>query len=322
MTDKLIVEDFGGFLSSARGFLGGVKQGASDALGKTIFAPNGKPTSDLPADVYNAEILKSSVIATANKISNILAALPQQDQSTAKSSISEVTSFLKEAYGKLESIITDSKKVIVARNQGKPTPEGAMLDKDRSSDLKEISSRLEQINRPDGVIYKWKNEFMGKHNEKLASSEFLSKGLSLVAKAESIKREIEDVKKLKDNIKNLEADQIIRRSVAAAQEAMGGEGEGGDNRPFKPEDVEVFGKEEDKSEIVNAYRERLKELGIEASGSGKYSSADDGPTKKAMDYLASVTGKTYGNDEDSFKEFQRDLGMFSANRDKIKELIK
>ncbi len=321
MTDKLIVEDFGGFLSSARGFLGGVKQGASDSLGKTIFAPKDKPTADLPADVYNAEILKSSVIATANKISNILSALPPQDQSTAKSSISEVTSFLKEAYGKLEAIITDSKKVIIARNQGKSTPEGAMLDKDRSSDLKEISSRLEQINRPEGVIYKWKNEFMGKHNEKLVSSEFLSKGLALVAKAESIKREIEDVKKYKDNIKNLEADQIIKRSVEAAQNAMGGEDEG-DNRPYKPADVEVFGKEEENSEIVNAYRERLKELGIEASGSGKYSTSDDAATKKAMDYIASVTGKTYGDDEDSFKEFQRDLGMFSANRDKIKELIK
>ena len=321
MTDKLIVEDFGGFLSSARGFLGGVKQGASDSLGKTIFAPKDKPTADLPADVYNAEILKSSVIATANKISNILSALPPQDQSTAKSSISEVTSFLKEAYGKLEAIITDSKKVIIARNQGKPTPDGAMLDKDRSSDLKEISSRLEQINRPEGVIYKWKNEFMGKHNEKLVSSEFLSKGLALVAKAESIKREIEDVKKYKDNIKNLEADQIIKRSVEAAKNAMGGE-DGGDNRPYKPADVEVFGKDEENSEIVNAYRERLKELGIEASGSGKYSTSDDAATKKALNYIASVTGKTYGDDEDSFKEFQRDLGMFSANRDKIKELIK
>lgn len=321
MADKLIVEDFGGFLSSARGFLGGVKQGASDTLGKTIFAPKDKPVADLPADVYTSEILKSSIIATANKISNILMALPAQDQNTAKSSISEVTSFLKEAYGKLEAIITDSKKVIIARNQGKATPEGAMLDKDRSSDLKGISAKLEQINRPDGVIYKWKNEFLGKHNEKLVSSEFLSKGLALIAKAESIKNEIEDVKKYKKNIKDLEAGEVVNRSIQGAKDLVGGDEEG-DNRPYKPADIEVFGKDEDKSEVVNAYRERLKELGIEVSGSGKYSSSDDPATKKAMDYIASVTGKTYGNDEESFKEFQRDLGMFSVNRDKIKELIK
>ena len=320
MAEKLIVEDFGGFLASARGFLGGVKQGASDALGKTIFQPKDKPVADLPSDVYSAEILKSSVIATANKISNILMALPSQDQASAKSSISEVTSFLKEAYGKLEAIITDSRKVIVARNQGKPTPDGAMLDKDRSSDLKEISSRLEQINRPDGVIYKWKNEFMGKHNEKLVSSSYLEKGLSLVAKAESIKSEIEDVKKYKQNIKDLESEEIINRSIEGAKKVIGDEE--GDTRPYKPADVKVFAKEDEDTETVKAYRGRLKELGIDAPGDGKYSSSDDAATKKAMTYIASVTGKTYGDDEESFKEFQRDLGMFSANRDKIKELIK
>lgn len=320
MADRLIVEDFGGFLASARGFLGGVKQGASDALGKTIFQPKDKPVADLPSDVYSAEILKSSVIATANKISNILMAIPSQDQPSAKSSISDVTSFLKEAYGKLESIITDSRKVIVARNQGKPTPDGAMLDKDRSSDLKSISSRLEQINRPDGVIYKWKNEFMGKHNEKLVSASYLEKGLALVAKAESIKSEIENVKKYNRNIKNLEAGEVINRSIEGANNIAGGGG--GDIRPYKPADVKVFAKNDEDTEIVKVYRERLKELGIDAPGSGKYSSSDDVATRKAMTYIASVTGKTYKDDEESFKEFQRDLGMFSANRGEIKKLIK
>jgi hypothetical protein len=41
-----------------------------------------------------------------------------------------------------------------------------------------------------------------------------------------------------------------------------------------------------------------------------------------MTYLATVTGKVYGTDDEAFKDFQRDLGMFDANRDKIKELIK
>jgi hypothetical protein len=319
MTDRL-VEDFGGFLASARGFLGGVKQGASDALGKTIFAPKEKPVADLPSDVYSAEILKSSIIATANKIGNILMALPQQDQSAAKSSISEVTTFLKDSYGKIESIIVDSKKVIVARNQGKPTPEGAMLDKTRTATLNEISSRLEQINRPDGVIYKWKNEFLGKHNEKLVSASYLDKGLALIAKAESLRLEIENVKKYKQNIKDIEAEEVIKRSIEAGKEAI--QGEDGDNRPYKPADVKVFSKEDEDTETVQAYRERLKNLGIESSGSGKYSTSDDEATKKAMTYLATVTGKVYGTDDEAFKDFQRDLGMFDANRDKIKELIK
>jgi len=319
MTDRL-VEDFGGFLASARGFLGGVKQGASDALGKTIFAPKEKPVADLPSDVYSAEILKSSIIATANKIGNILMALPQQDQSAAKSSISEVTTFLKDSYGKIESIIVDSKKVIVARNQGKPTPEGAMLDKTRTATLNEISSRLEQINRPDGVIYKWKNEFLGKHNEKLVSASYLDKGLALIAKAESLKLEIENVKKYKQNIKDIEAEEVIKRSIEAGKEAI--QGEDDDNRPYKPADVKVFSKEDEDTETVQAYRERLKNLGIESSGSGKYSTSDDEATKKAMTYLATVTGKVYGTDDEAFKDFQRDLGMFDANRDKIKELIK
>ncbi len=319
MTDRL-VEDFGGFLASARGFLGGVKQGASDALGKTIFAPKEKYVAELPSDVYSAEILKSSIIATANKIGNILMALPQQDQSAAKSSISEVTTFLKDAYGKIESIIVDSKKVIVARNQGKPTPEGAMLDKTRTATLNDISSRLEQINRPDGVIYKWKNEFLGKHNEKLVSASYLDKGLALIAKAESLRLEIEDVKKYKQNIKDLEAEEVVKRSIEAGKEVV--QGEDGDNRPYKPKDVKVFSKDDEETEIVQAYRDRLKNLGIESSGSGKYSSSDEDATKKAMTYLGTVTGKVYGTDDEAFKDFQRDLGMFDANRDKIKELIK
>lgn len=319
MTDRL-VEDFGGFLASARGFLGGVKQGASDALGKTIFAPKEKPVADLPSDVYSAEILKSSVIATANKIGNILMALPQQDQSAAKSSISEVTTFLKDAYGKLESIIVDSKKVITDRNQGKGTPEGAMLDKTRTATLKEISSRIEQINRPDGVIYKWKNEFLGKHNEKLVSASYLDKGLALIAKAESMRNEIENVNKYKENIENLEAGNVVNRAVVSAQETV--EGDDVDNRPYKPSDTKVFSKEDEDTESVKAYRERLKNLGIESSGTGKYSSSDDEATKRAMTYLATVTGKVYGTDDEAFKDFQRDLGMFDANRDKIKELIK
>jgi hypothetical protein len=319
MTDRL-VEDFGGFLASARGFLGGVKQGASDALGKTIFAPKEKPVADLPSDVYSAEILKSSVIATANKIGNILMALPSQDQSAAKSSISEVTGFLKDAYGKLESIIVDSKKVIVARNQGKPTPEGAMLDKARTATLKEISSRLEQINRPDGVIYKWKNEFLGKHNEKLVSASYLDKGLGLIAKASALRNEIENVKKYKQNIKDLEAEEVVKRSIEGTKELI--QGEEGDNRQYKPKDIKVFAKDDEDTETVKAYRERLKNIGIESSGSGKYSSSDEDATKKAMTYLGTVTGKVYGTDDEAFKDFQRDLGMFDLNRDKIKELIK
>ena len=136
----------------------------------------------------------------------------------------------------------------------------------------------------------------------------------------SLLREIEDVKKYKKNIDDLEAGEVIKRSIDAGKELV--QGEDGDNRPYKPSDVKVFSKEDEDTETVKAYRERLKNLGIESSGTGKYSSSDDEATKRAMTYLATVTGKTYGTDDEAFKDFQRDLGMFDANRDKIKELIK
>jgi hypothetical protein len=284
----MLIENFGGFLNTAKKIISGDKESAQ--MG-----------SDVPADLYSAEAIRNMIITTANKVDNIIGMANEKDRAAAKSSAGEIIAFLRESFVKLEEII---------KEQGK----GDMTGNERSSTLSKISSQLDIINRSGGVIDKWKTEFLGKGGSKIAGSALFDKGKSLVEKARSIMKVIEDTKAIKDKIKSTEFDQIIKRSIEAAS--------GTDMRGFKPKQDVFTTDSNNNPEVVQRYRERLKKIGVDTNQEGKYTASDKPSTSQAMQYIGTVTGKTYGYGDEALADFQKDLGAYTDNQDDIKKLFK
>ena len=169
------------------------------------------------------------------------------------------------------------------------------------------------MTRPNGILQKWKDEFMGIKNSKFVGKEFLSKGRGLVEAGKKIMQQVEYVKKLKDQIKSKDLEGVVNRSLAAAK--------GEDTREFKPK---TFGKdpEEQVPEIVKEYRMRLVRLGLVSKDNGDtYGSNDAQMTKQAMGYLGAVTGKVYTDSDESLRDFQRDLGIYVDKQEEIKDIL-
>jgi hypothetical protein len=289
----MLIENFGGFLDKAKEFIAG------NNSGNFIGADKGKG-SDVPADLYTAENLRNLVITTANKVDNIIGMANEKDRAEAKASAGEIISFLRSSFVKLEEIIKEGGK-------------GNMTDKARTSALSDISSQLGIINRNGGVIDKWKTEFLGKSGSKVAGSAYFDKGKALIEKAKSIMKVVGDTKAIKDKLKSTEFDQIIKRSSDAIS--------GGDQREFKPKEDVFTSKENNDPEVVKRYRDRLKMIGVEAKGEGKYTDSDKPSTKQAMQYIGTVTGKTYGDSDDALADFQKDLGAYVSKQDDVKKLL-
>jgi hypothetical protein len=298
--ERHIVEGFGGFLNMAKQFVAGVGKGALD---DTIFSRTEKKEEDIPASVYSAEVLRSAILNTTTTMVNVLAGIDQADKAAAEASAAEMFSFLKDSYKKVYDILEDKKedgpKVITTQKM--------------NSTLSEISSKLDVMTRPNGILQKWKDEFMGIKNSKFVGKEFLSKGRGLVEAGKKIMQQVEYVKKLKDQIKSKDLEGVVNRSLAAAK--------GEDTREFKPK---TFGKdpEEQVPEIVKEYRMRLVRLGLVSKDSGDtYGSNDAQMTKQAMGYLGAVTGKVYTDSDESLRDFQRDLGIYVDKQEDIKDIL-
>lgn len=289
----MLIENFGGFLDKAKEFIAGKNSG-------NFVGSDKNKGADVPADLYTAENLRNLVITTANKVDNIIGMANEKDRAEAKASAGEIIAFLRSSFVKLEEIIKEGGK-------------GSMTDKARSSALSDISSQLGIINRNGGVIDKWKTEFLGKSGSKVAGAAYFNKGKALIEKAKSIMKVVGDTKAIKDKIKSTEFDQIIKRSIDSAS--------GGDMREFKPEKEVFTSQENNEPEVVKRYRDRLKKIGIEAKGEGKYSASDKPSTKQAMHYIGTVTGKTYGDGDEALADFQKDLGAYVSKQDEIKKLI-
>ena len=301
--ERHIVEGFGGFLNMAKQFVAGVGKGALD---NTIFSGTEKKEEDIPASVYSAEVLRSAILNTTTKMVNILDGIDPADKAAAEASAAEMFSFLKDSYKKVYDILKDKEengpKVITTQKM--------------NSTLSEISSKLDVMTRPNGILQKWKDEFMGIKNSKFVGREFLSKGRGLVESGKKIMQQVEYVKKLKDQIKSKDLEGVVNRSLAAMK--------GGDTREFKPKEVKTFGKdpEDQVPEIVKEYRMRLVRLGLVSKDNGDtYGSNDAQMTKQAMGYLGSVTGKVYTDSDESLREFQRDLGIYVDKQDEIKDIL-
>lgn len=298
--ERHIVEGFGGFLNMAKQFVAGVGKGALD---DTIFSRTEKKEEDIPASVYSAEVLRSAILNTTTTMVNVLAGIDQADKAAAEASAAEMFSFLKDSYKKVYDILEDKKedgpKVITTQKM--------------NSTLSEISSKLDVMTRPNGILQKWKDEFMGIKNSKFVGKEFLSKGRGLVEAGKKIMQQVEYVKKLKDQIKSKDLEGVVNRSLAAAK--------GEDTREFKPK---TFGKdpEEQVPEIVKEYRMRLVRLGLVSKDNGDtYGSNDAQMTKQAMGYLGAVTGKVYTDSDESLRDFQRDLGIYVDKQEEIKDIL-
>jgi len=298
--ERHIVEGFGGFLNMAKQFVAGVGKGALD---DTIFSRTEKKEEDIPASVYSAEVLRSAILNTTTTMVNVLAGIDQADKAAAEASAAEMFSFLKDSYKKVYDILEDKKedgpKVITTQKM--------------NSTLSEISSKLDVMTRPNGILQKWKDEFMGIKNSKFVGKEFLSKGRGLVEAGKKIMQQVEYVKKLKDQIKSKDLEGVVNRSLAAAK--------GEDTREFKPK---TFGKdpEEQVPEIVKEYRMRLVRLGLVSKDSGDtYGSNDAQMTKQAMGYLGAVTGKVYTDSDESLRDFQRDLGIYVDKQEEVKDIL-
>jgi hypothetical protein len=284
----------------AKQFVAGVGKGALD---DTIFSRTEKKEEDIPASVYSAEVLRSAILNTTTTMVNVLAGIDQADKAAAEASAAEMFSFLKDSYKKVYDILEDKKedgpKVITTQKM--------------NSTLSEISSKLDVMTRPNGILQKWKDEFMGIKNSKFVGKEFLSKGRGLVEAGKKIMQQVEYVKKLKDQIKSKDLEGVVNRSLAAAK--------GEDTREFKPK---TFGKdpEEQVPEIVKEYRMRLVRLGLVSKDSGDtYGSNDAQMTKQAMGYLGAVTGKVYTDSDESLRDFQRDLGIYVDKQEEVKDIL-
>jgi len=298
--DKRIVEGFGGFLNTAKQFIAGVGKGALD---DTFLGSKDKPQEDIPGAIYSAEVLRNAIITTANKIDNILAVVDKADLANAKSSASEITTFLKESFVELNKIIDEGGS-------------GQMTAAARNSAVSKISSKLEIMSRAGGIIDKWKNEFLGKSNEKFVGSAYLDKGRGLMQDARAMMQKVQDVKALQAKVKSGEADEIIKRSLAAIK--------GGDTRPEKPKEIKTFGADakDQEPEIVKEYRARLEKIGLPSTDTNLYGKMDQQQTKRAMQYIGTITGKVYGDSDEALRDFQKDLGIYVNNKDKAEAILR
>jgi L-fucose mutarotase/ribose pyranase (RbsD/FucU family) len=297
---KKIVEGFGGFLNTAKQFISGVGKGSFD---NTLLASKEKPDQDFPASIYSAEVLRGALINTANAIDNILSGMNPADVENAKASASEMINFIRNSFTQIQEIINDGGS-------------GKMTNQKMNSTISEISKKLDVITRSGGVLQKWKDEFLGVNNEKLAGKEYLDKGRSLMEKGRDIMKQVGNVNKLKDKIESTDLESIIDRSLAELK--------GGDKRPMKPGEVRIFSKnkkDQDPS-VIKEYRERLDKLGLKSKDTeGIYGSDDQEKTKQAMQYIGSVNGKVYADSDEALQDFQKDLGVYVSKQDDIKKLI-
>jgi hypothetical protein len=298
--DKRIVEGFGGFLNTAKQFIGGVGKGALD---DTFLGSKDKPQEDIPGAIYSAEVLRNAIITTANKIDNILAVVDKADLANAQSSASEITTFLKESFVELNKIIDEGGS-------------GQMTAAARNSAVSKISSKLQIMSRAGGIIDKWKEEFLGKNNEKFVGSAYLDKGRGLMQEARAMMQKVQNVKALQAKVKAGEADEIIKRSLAAMN--------GGDTRPEKPKDIKTFGADvkDQEPEIVKQYRARLEKIGLPSTDTDLYGKMDQQQTKRAMQYIGTITGKVYGDSDEALRDFQKDLGIYVDNKDKAEAILR
>jgi hypothetical protein len=320
--EKRLVEDFGGFLQSAGGFLTGVKQGLKGAVDKTVFGSNPKDEITANTLISAAESLKFSVMAIATEIDNVIAfeknltnelgSGTSQREISAKEDAKAMSDFLREVFKYVlpENIKTEIKSQPLSKIKKK---------------IDTYSKDLQIMVRPGGQLDQFKDRVMGKKRESVIATGFLDAGLKLQGEAKGVLAKITDRKYLLDRTKEKEPGNLIGSAV----KALTGKKEEGPKENLiktkKPKDYQTFpdnptAKDKDK---IKEFQDRLQKMKY-LSGSfkgGEYDQQTKDASGRAMTYISSITGKTYGNAGDAFKAFQQDFSFYSDNEDEIRKNI-
>jgi hypothetical protein len=287
------VSGFWGWTRRAKEFVSGIGDGALDG---TILAGKDKAGPDVPAELHTAEMLMDVIVALASEVDNVINGADPKNAAECRNSASEIIDFIKNAYSRLKLIIENGVN-------------GDMTSKTRQQNLEDIQKQYNIIIRPDGVLNKWKNEYLGSNREMMLNSEYLSRGMELVAQGDKVISEITNLGNLRSKIESTEIDSQIKRFKGAFSSPAAGESE--QEREFKLSNAES----------VKSFRERLNKIGIENRATGDYGKEDEGPTMKAIQTIGAVTGKTYGNSNDAMRDLYNDAGKISIHREEIKKII-
>lgn len=321
-----ILENFGGFLNSAKGFAKGVETGIKDAFKGGPKQEKVDDTKDERSIVYAAENLKGQLINAASEIDNVInfkknfmySGGDKADQASkisadeAKSQASEMISFIQESF----------KYVVTVKDLVK---DGSTSFKSINDKLNEIAKQLAIIGRKGGVLDKWKDEVLGKGGVgkgrgRIESAGFLQKGRELMQAAAALQAEVSNQEKIEKRYEDREAGKVFKRAVAALK----GEDENKKESLIKKKsDVKTFSRDDKNADkdIVKTFQQRLIDLGKLPTGNpnGEFDEDTKNAAKQAMIYIGDLSGKVYADTDEAFQDFQRDLGIYSENKEKIRK---
>lgn len=310
----------GGF----RQFLNGIGQGVKGLADKTVFGDLiNRGVDELTAKslIESAENLKTSVQYAATEIDNVIAFR----KSTGVSDFGDVN--------KIQDKLREIYKYIV---QELPKDIDPKSGKSYSSIKKKLDGYSKEMNlvlgsgKSPGLLDNWKETQLGKNSENVISSEFLSTGKDLVAEAKSILQNISNKKYMQKKADSNNGTVLMKKALDAIRGTKD-DNEELPNRlnkkgeiPKSRKEYKTFPKEPKNSdkEIVSSHQNRLKDLGyLKDYEKGVYDQKTKDGESKALSYLSKITGKKYGESDEDFKEFQRDLAYYSDNKGSIRKKL-
>ena len=324
-------ENLGTLINQQRPFLRGIVKGAEDLGQKTIFAKHRR--NDIP------EITKDSILTAADNISTSILSIESsigniigykeaelgysQDQLAKNDKKDDVRDNInaekdkanKEAEG-LKSKLDEMKQYV------KPDKIQELLNSntpiiDIKQQLDEYSKTIDQILRAGGTLSQLKDNIFGAAREKVSSAGDLASGIELIQKALELISKVSDRRYFKKKAKSIDSLDLYKKLV------KGGEEDKKSLIQKKGQSIKTFTKtptKEDRRAIAD-FQKRVKELGYSNpyTVEGEYDMNTQESAKKAQTFLKALTGKTYSNDDIGFEEFQKDLSIYTENRDRIKK---
>lgn len=301
---KEVDKGIGGWWNSTKRFISGVGKGALDG---TVLAKNQDPGEDIPAILYSADLAYSSILQLAKSINGVLTYLSGDRLQKAKSSASEVTSWISQSLEELNSI----------RERGR--------NMDSYSSTKgKIESIRKQLgiyagNRPgqQSWLEKWTREFLGKNNEEIQANAYLESGSEYETKADSLIYELMGFYKAQEKIEKGEIQNIISDAIDYIK------GKKGDKK-LKPKDERLINKGEDNlPEVVRDFRNNLNALMIKTRDDSKWSEADADCENEAAYLISSITKEDPKKfkEKEGFKELQRKVKKLKELQPVIDKLI-
>ena len=319
-TDKHVLENFGGFLNANKAFATGVGQGIKDALKGGSKDNPVEPATDQASVLYAAENLKGALMSAASEIDNVInykknvTGLESGKDAKADSSAAATAEEAKSSASEMISFIQDSFKYVV--NVKKELESSTV--KSVSTKLQSIAKQLSVYRRSGGILDQWKNEVLGEAREKVASTAYLQKGRELMDMASAKSAEVTKFNELQKQVGERDADKVMKRAVDAFK------GVSPDQKPSRiktRDDVKTFDPKNPDKEIVKSFQQRLIDLGHLPAGTpnGEYDESTKNASKIAMQYIGNIAGKVYSDNDEAFKDFQKDLGLYGEKKGEIRK---